>query len=88
MLELLFTLASGQDLAASSPDYTMAHLLEYSEYLIQMEFKGQLSGGVAQSWQSQSHQGDASIINEAKIKDLGILTFLAMIRIDVFADGQ
>lgn len=88
MLELLFTLALGQDLAAGNVDFTMTHLSEYSEYLVQMEFKGHLSGGDNQSRQSQSHRGDASIINEARIKDLGILTFLAMLRIDIFAEGQ
>ena len=55
MLELLFTLALGQDLAAGNIDYTMAHLSEYSQYLVQMEFKGHLSGGANQSRQSQSH---------------------------------
>jgi hypothetical protein len=89
MLELLFSLAQDQDLEnmkeADSMGYSMAHLLEYSEYLIAMEFKGHLAAGVRPI---SNHQGDASIINEAKIKDLGILTFLALLRIDVFADGQ
>lgn len=85
MLELLFSLAQDQDLEADSIGFSMAHLLEYSEYLIAMEFKGHLAAGVRPI---SNHQGDASIINEAKIKDLGILTFLALLRIDVFADGQ
>lgn len=59
------------------------------KYLIKTGFKGWLAEDLdlhtSRKIQSQTEQ---QIISESKIKDLGILTMLAMLRIDLFQEAN
>ena len=46
MLQLLFTLAQEQDAASGKFIIEMNHLISFVEYLLQVEFKGQLLSGI------------------------------------------
>jgi len=67
----------------------MSHLKKFMKYLIKTDFRGYMVFGLDQESSKQLQQmqsnSEAQVINESKIKDLGILTFLAMLRIDAFA---
>ena len=52
------------------------------DYLLQTQFQG-----VMTSQERYHHVSDSETVNQSKIADLGILTFLAMVRIDLLAQG-
>jgi hypothetical protein len=93
-MELVFTLSQQQDLAAGAPAevfFELSDVSDFFDYLVQMEFGGQRLGSCDKYHQGQlsnSISDQIKIINESKIQDLGILTFLSMLRIDAFANPK
>jgi len=60
------------------------------KYLIKTEFRGYLIYGLthqsSKQLQMMQSGSESHMINESKIKDLGLLCFLAMLRIDIFSE--
>lgn len=89
ILELVFSIAQEQELREGHVDITVSHLADFYKYLAMNDFSGQLMSvsGLGDSSRYQ-HSGldltDAQRIAQNKIKDLGVLTYLAMLRIDAF----
>lgn len=81
MLELVFTISQEQNL--SNPEVQMAHIKKFLKYLVLTDFKGFFISEISQDYR-QLHQSEISILNEQKIKDLGIFTMLSLLRIDLF----
>lgn len=76
ILEIIFTLSLQNDAK-------IEHVEQMYDYLVKTQFQGILNG------QERYHQiSDSETVNQSKIADLGILTFLAMIRIDMLAQGK
>jgi hypothetical protein len=69
-------------------DINTAHLSDFVEYLVETQFRGVMPYSTDQSlYGHQNVQSEQQNINESKIRDLGILTVLAMLRIDLFVDN-
>ena len=94
ILELLFSIAQEQNLREGHVDIDISHLANFYEYLALNDFSGQLVCVAGQPDNIRyQHSGldsltDAQRIAQNKIKDLGIITYLAMLRIDVFQAGN
>ena len=85
LLEILLALASKQDIANSQLEYSMSHIGEFVEYLVNTEFKGYMNCRTDNHQMYNLHkQTEIQAINQGKIKDLGIITMLAILRIDIF----
>lgn len=75
ILEIVFTLSLQEEVK-------IEHVEQMYDYLVQTQFQG-----VMTSQERYHHVSDSETVNQSKIADLGILTFLAMIRIDLLAQG-
>jgi hypothetical protein len=56
------------------------HLEQLLGYLVKTEFQGEMC-----SRMRIHHLSDTGVVNQSKITDMGVLTFLAMLRVDLMA---
>ena len=88
--ELLFSIAQEQNLAEGHVDIDVSHLWNFFQYLSTNDFSGRLicmtdhADNIRDQQRSLDALTDSQSIAQNKIRDLGIITFLAMLRIDVF----
>ena len=88
ILEMIFAIATKQNIQqmmqSKAPLYVnITHLSQFLKYLKDTKFRGIMPYSTDKSNQTKV-QSPEQDINESKMRDLGILTALAILRIDLF----
>ena len=80
LLEILFSLALEQDTDSGQQVLTLSDIADFHGYLRRTNYRGRLRGG--QQAARLLRVNEAEELGEQKIAHLGIITFLAMLRVD------